>query len=345
MALSVSVAKPTGSVSVSNGGNPGSISGVSVANPAGKVSVVPNYGLQGSSYSATPQNITVGGAAPVNAQVAATQAGINQGQSAYQALLSQYQKTLAGLSRQPTAPVLNFAAVNAQARSAAENAVNPYYTKQLNDFLSQQATQKQTQEAQTQTNIQNLQDQLKQSMQASDISKQRTGEDVAQNQANINTQADQFQTDTGQQFASDRVAQADLLARSGLTGGLGAQQAEASQQARNTSEQRQTQQFQQQRQAQELFKTRTFEDLARSGELATQAEAKGEKQANFDLNSYIQNQGFDLKAKQQQLEQSRQADLAQKQEQQKSILVQQFVNSIANPLQRQAAISAYGRYL
>src|SRR5688572_10914726 len=43
-------------------------------------------------------------------------------------------------------PSLDIAATQAKARAEAEGAVNPFYTKQLNDFLAQQAAQRQRQQ-------------------------------------------------------------------------------------------------------------------------------------------------------------------------------------------------------
>lgn len=239
-------------------------------------------------------------------------------------------------------PKLDYAAVQAQARQSAENAVNPYYTKQLNDFLSQQATQRQQKQQEYEFGVQNLQDQLKQTLEGNKIQQGRTTEDVAQNQADINQQADIFQTDTGQAADAARIAQARQLAQSGLTGGMGSQQQEAAATQRNTVEKRQEQQFQQQRQQQELFKTRTFEDLARSGELATQARQKGEKAAKFDLDSFIKNQGFETEAKKATLESQRQSQVLQEQQNQARLAYNQYLARIRDPAQLAAAASLYG---
>jgi hypothetical protein len=239
-------------------------------------------------------------------------------------------------------PRLDYAALQAQARSAAENAVNPYYTKQINDFVANQALQKQRQEAQNQTNIQNLQDELKQTLEGNQIQEGRTTQDVSQNQADINQNADQFQTDTGQAFDANRIAQADQIAKSGLSGGLAAQQGEAAQIQGNTAEKRQEQQFQKQRDAQELFKTRTFEDLARSGELATQAEAKGERQAQFDLNNFIQDQGLAETQKRNELEASRLQQVGAETQNQAKLAFQRYLANIRDPAQLAAAAQLYG---
>jgi hypothetical protein len=236
------------------------------------------------------------------------------------------------------APKLDIAGVYAKARSAAEGAVNPFYTKQLNDFLAQQGAQKQQQQTQYETNIKNLEDQLKNTLEQNDITKGRTTEDVAQNEAQIAQTADEFQTDTGQQFDQSRLA----AARGASTGGLGQQQLETGQQARNTQETRQTQQFQQKKQEQELFKTRTFADLARSGTLAGEATTKGKAAAKFDLDSYIQNAGFTEQNKRNELEQNRLQAVGQEQGNQSKLLFNQYLSGISNPAQYQAALQTYG---
>lgn len=239
-------------------------------------------------------------------------------------------------------PRLDIAATQAKARKQAEGAVNPFYTKQLNDFLAQQAAQRQQQQTAYDTSVKNLQDQLTETLKSNEITGKRTTEDVAQNQADINQGADVFQTDTGQAADAARIAQARELAQSGLTGGLGAQQKEAATTQRNTAEKRQEQEFQKNRQEQELFKTRTFEDLARSGELATKATAKGKKAAKFDLDVFIKNQGFQEKSTRQSLEQQRLEAIQRDQQTRQANAYAQYLAGIRDPAQLLAAQQLYG---
>lgn len=239
------------------------------------------------------------------------------------------------------APKLDIAAVNAKARAAAEGAVNPYYTKVLNEFLGQQAAQRQLQQTQYETSVQNYEDTLKQNLETSQISRGRTAEDTALNQAQINLNADQSQTDTGQQYEEVRRVQAKDVAQAGLTGGLGAQQVEKTQISRNTQEKRQEETAQQQRDAQALFKGRTFEDLARSDVLSGTATEKGKKQAKFDLDSYIQSAQATEQNKRNELERSRLADIAQNQAQQAKLQFNQYLASIKDPRQYLAAVQTY----
>lgn len=258
----------------------------------------------------------------------------------YSALLKQIS---AATTPQVYAPKLDFAAINSQARSSAENAVNPYYTKALNDFLTKQAAQKQQHEAQYNTNVQNIEDTLKQTEEANALTGERTTEDVANKQGLINTANDQNQIDTGTSFEDQRLAEAKAQAQAGVLGsGAGNRQTGVSTANRNTTEGRQNEAFQQQRDQQEQFKTRTFEDLAKSNKLAGTSATKGKAQEKFDLDSYIQNADFDTQDKRNTLESSRQAQILEEQNRQSKLLVNQFINSIADPAKRQAAVQAYG---
>lgn len=183
----------------------------------------------------------------------------------------------------------NTAANSAKARSQAEQAVNPLYTKKLQDYLDQQKTLQQRQETDTATANKTLEESLANVLQANQITGQRTGEDVSNNIGQINTQAQQYQADTGDQFNQARLA---LLRGGGDTGaGLGAQQVAQQQTGRNTQESRQVQTFKDAKANQELLKTRTFEDLARSGELAGKQATKGKEANNLSLSRYIADSG------------------------------------------------------
>lgn len=183
----------------------------------------------------------------------------------------------------------NTAANSAKARSQAEQAVNPLYTKKLQDYLDQQRTYQQRQEADTATASKTLDEALANTLQANELTKQRTGEDVAANIAGINTQAENYQADSGDQFNQARLA----LLRGGqdVGAGLGAQEVARQQQQRNTQEGRQVETFNEAKRGQELVKTRTFEDLARSGELATKGTGEQKKALQLSLSRYIQDQG------------------------------------------------------
>lgn len=240
------------------------------------------------------------------------------------------------------APALNLSAISAQARKSAAGAVNPFYTKALGDFVKQQSYEKGQQQAQTKTSLQNIQDTLANTLAQNQTSQQRTGQDVAQNITDINTQANQYQTDTGSAFDEARIALAKSQALSGTAGGAAQGAQLQSQQANATAESRQGAQFQQQEQQQNLYRARTFADLARSGEQAKTTAAKGKAQAQFDLNQFIKEQGFALGSKKTDLEIARQNALEASAQKYGTKAVNAFIQSIANPGARQAARQAYG---
>lgn len=245
--------------------------------------------------------------------------------------------------RQVYAPALDVNAIYGKASANAAANVNPYYTKLLNDFVGQQATTRQQQQQQTDVNIQNLQDQYKQIQEGNAVTGSRATEDAATSEANAAQAIDNRQVDQGTAFDVERNSAAVHAAAAGLTGsGLSAGTATTAQTAHDTAESRQAVVDQQTKTATELAKARTFEDLATSNKNAGTAETKGETQAKFDLNKFITGQTTDLQHEQQSLEQQRQQQLAQEKSNQTKLLVQKFINSIANPAQRQAALSAYG---
>lgn len=240
------------------------------------------------------------------------------------------------------APKLDIAGLNARARSAAEGAVNPYYTKALNDYLEKAAFQKGVQEQQTKVNVQNLEDQLKDTLETNTITQQRTNEDVTKNLGDIGKTADEFQTDSGEGYDAARIAEAKRASVAGVTGGTAAGQQEALQTKNATAEQRQEDQFKEQREQQELFRSRSFEDITRSNSKATTSKEKGITQANFDLDSFIKNQALEEKGTRNKLEQERLETIANNQKSQATLMFTDWLAGISNPAQYVAALQTYG---
>lgn len=341
MAISVSNNPYTGNISVGN--NVGGSQGGNV-NPQGS-----NITIQGTSptlqsastagiklqNTSNPQVVANWGAPLPPANNAAANSVLQQSQN----LLNQY-----GYGAGPVyAPKLDLAAINAQARAAAQNNVNPFYVKSLNDFVAQQASEKAQQQAQTDINIKNLKDTLTNTQAANATTGERTTEDTATKEANIAQTADWRQTDQGGQYDIDRVSQAIQQAKSGLTGsGIAAGAAASTQEKFNTTESRQATGDQQAKAQAELLKARTFEDLGTSNKLAGEVETKGETQQNVNLTNFLTNQGFTLQNEKNDLEQKRLQSVAAESQTQAKLLVDKFIASIANPAQRMAALQAYG---
>lgn len=273
--------------------------------------------------------------------------------SANQQLYAQYQQNhsynpnaniLSGLGGSYATPPPNWdlTSIYNQAGAGAAAQVNPYYTKQLQDFQNQQTQAKALQQQQNDLTLQNLQNGLQNNLQANDVSRGRTSQDVLTNEQGIGQQADYRQQDQGAQFDQARIAQAKQLEGQGLTAsGLGAQQVAQSTTDRNTQEARQGAADQQAVAAQELTKARTFEDLANSDALSKQSEAQGEKQQSIDWDKFVQGQASDLSSEQNSLETSRLAQLNQTQRQLAQQQINDMIHNLSNPQQRLAASSAY----
>jgi len=241
-----------------------------------------------------------------------------------------------------TAPKLDIVGLQAQARTNAENSVNPYYQKALSDYLAKEAFNKSVQEQQTQTAITNYEDTLKNILEGNATTGERTTQDVAKNIGDINTKADQFQTDSGQAFDAARIAEAKRAAVAGTTGGTAAAGQESLQTNNAITEQRQTDQFQEAKAQAELFKNRTFEDIAKSNAQATTSKEKNVKAAQFNLDTFLKNQQFDEQQTRNDLEKSRLGDIATNQQSQASLLYYDYLSKISDPLKYLAAVKTYG---
>lgn len=220
------------------------------------------------------------------------------------------------------APNLNLTSVNNRALARAEKSQNPYYTKLLHDTLAQSQFEQQQHQTQAQTDTQNFQDTLNQTLQ-----------DNA-------TSADRQQVAGGENFDQARIEEAKAQASGGLTGsGIGQGQTLQTELHRNIAE------------------AQSFGDLAKSSQRATQAAGKGQAQVKFDLANYIKEYGvgtnskgqatlkgagFETKKTGQNIEKQRLGAVSGEQGKQARLIINKFIQSIADPAQRQAAAQAYG---
>lgn len=333
----------SGNISLAPNTVPSANIGFATGGAPGNIKLAPGGAAPGTIRLATggaPGNITVpGSTAPAPAPPGPSYSDSINSQIA--ALEAQIAKANAPVY----APALDTNAIYNQASTTAAANVNPYYTKLLNDFITQQGTARQQQQTQTATNVQNLQTQLAQLKAGNQVTGDRAVEDAATTEGNIATAADERQLDQGTAFDTARDTQAGQIAASGLTGsGIGAGQQLTAQNTQDTTETRQANADQTAKNATELSKARTFEDLATSNTNATTSEGQGEQQQQFNLNNFITGQSTDLQGEQQTLEQQRQQALASEKSTQTKLLINNFINSISNPAQRQAAISTYGSF-
>lgn len=327
--------------------NPNANTGIKLSGPIGPAATP----IQGGAVNIQAKpTIIQGSGAPAGGNILtrapATTAPSTINGSSLDDYIKSLNAQLAAANQKVYAPALDTNAIYSQARTTAAANVNPYYTKMLNDFITQQGVVRGQQEQQTQTNIQGLQDQLAELTAGNAVTGQRATEDTATNIAGIDQGADYRQTDQGTAFDTNRTDEAVKLAGSGLTeSGIGAHQQATTQATHDTTETRQADADQHAKDAAILTKARTFEDIATSNTNATSAEGKGEKQAKFDLDKFITGQSGDLQQAQGAIESQRQSALASEEGNQTKILVNNFISSIANPAQRQAAIQTYGAYL
>lgn len=175
-----------------------------------------------------------------------------------------------------------------QAYKQAAKEVNPLYDKLLNNFLATQKIQRKAQENLYNTTTAELEANLHNTLGGNQLTRSRTAEDTAFAQGQIDTQQDQFQTDSGDKFAEERIQIASEKAKAGLTGGLGAQANEKAEATRNTTEGRIVDQARVEKERNEISKIRTFEDLARSDVFTSEKTARGKASAKFDLDNWIE---------------------------------------------------------
>lgn len=251
----------------------------------------------------------------------------------YASLQKQIANMLYQVNNQPRAATPNFSAINAQARKAAAKAVNPFYVKELNTFLKGQKIKKQRSQNDYRSTIKDLQDALNTSFETSGINRERTAEDVATNLEEVANTENLFQTQEGQQFEQARQTLGGEVAQAGLTdSGLGAQQQQQVVAQRNVESKEQTRSFNVQRQAQELFKTRTFADLARGEAQAKTQTGKQKKYAKIDLDRYVSDLARETTGGKRQLEQQRLGAISQEQDRQRSLGFQRFLQTLTgNP--------------
>lgn len=190
---------------------------------------------------------------------------------------------------QPKLPTFDVTGNYSRAQSQAEAAVNPLYSKYLNDYLATEAVNKQNKQQGTDlTKASDAQD-LTTTLGANSVNRARTFEDTRQAIGDLNTQEGQMQQDTGTQFDTDRRAMAESNAAAGTAGsGFAAGRMFDATTARNVDEGRQVQEFNNQRAAKNLMSTRSIDDLATGDTDAQNIATTKDKAADFDLESYLE---------------------------------------------------------
>lgn len=239
-----------------------------------------------------------------------------------------YAAVMAQIAAQPRIYSFNTTQARSTAQAQAQAQVNPYYQSQYQRLLDKRNTDigRSNQDADIQR--QRLDQALSDALQGSDITRQRTLEDVATKEGDINTGEQQFQQDEGAQFDQAYRALASQLGDLADTG-AGRQQVRGAVNTRNVQSDRQEKQFTEQRQAVQTFKNRTFEDLARSDTQAQTATGQKKQDVQIDLDRALQDIEYNFGVARDQNELERQQAVYEAQDRIYGTLVDQFINSLA----------------
>lgn len=332
--------------------NPGTISSVgpvqtgkayvspSTVYTSNPINVVSNYGMQPSPFSLAPLKLGAVGSKPATVNPNPTP---NPNDSATAALRSEIQRLTAMQNAIPRPAKIDIAGINARARAEAEAAVNPLYTKKLNDYLAKNALEKQRGQENYNTAVANIDEQVQNALKDSETNRTRTAEDTTANIDAVNLAQDQYQTDTGAVADESRLAMARDLARAGVAGpGAGAQALDKASTDQNTQEVRAGQDAEAKKVTQNILKARTFDDLATADTRTTATGEKNKTSANVDLHRLMEDLTMEEGAQRTLLESQRYMDLFQNQSSQAKKLFNEYLTGISDPNVLAATASAYG---
>lgn len=200
-------------------------------------------------------------------------------------------------------PNLNVSDVWNQSYNAAIGSVSPYYQRQLDLFLEKQNTERARAYETRDIEVTNLVKELQNYLTGTGIQRTRTGEDVTTKLGQISEDERLRQQQEAQQYDIGRRGLQQQTAQAGLTfSGLGRQQLGQAAQQRKFTETQQVQEVKRQKAASELYRTRTFEDLARGETLKKEETGTKEKAIQLDLNRMIEDLAYEEKTKREQIE-------------------------------------------
>lgn len=233
----------------------------------------------------------------------------------------------AQMAAQPRLPMYDSAGAWARAQKGAEGVVNPVYLDKLNQYLEKAKLKRTQVEEQTGMNKEGIQTELNQTLDDTATARTRTGEDAATNMADISATEGEFQKSSGTQF--DRARQALLDSMGDFSSsGIVKQQDTNVIADRNREEAAQTRQFEKERSATETLKSRTFEDLSKTEDRAQNSATSKTKQVDVDLKNFIDTAALDETDYRLQNETERQGAVGNEVNNQYSIGVRDFINSL-----------------
>ena len=229
-----------------------------------------------------------------------------------------------------TAASLNLNQLNAQAQNQAQSTVNPLYTQYLNQYLQEEAANKQAAQSQNTLNIQGEQTSLGNTLAQNQLSENAAASTNALQQGNINVQQQNYELQSGNAQNQKLQAIEGSIGSGNLGGsGIGQQQVYQAENAKNVADAAQRGAFQYQRDTSNLSTQDTFAQLAQSSQYATTAEGQAEAQTNFNLNDYLRQAAYNDSQYQQALETSRQEAITAQTGQLEAQSIQQQIQRFA----------------
>lgn len=249
--------------------------------------------LTGKNAPAGPSNGYTGQKATPN-PVASNQAAIDKSQADWAALSAEIRRLQNSIAAQPKLASFDVMSNWRNAQSAAEKAQNPVYDRYLKEFLARNVQKKDSKTREFGLTQENIGLEKTQALEDSATQRVRTTEDTQAAIDKINQQEGYYQKDEGNQFDTDyRKLAEEINASGGAQTGLGRQQTYDAIKLRNITNERQLDEFKGQRQAKQIFKERTFEDLARGDLRAEQLATNKTKAAQFDFEDYLNELAYD----------------------------------------------------
>lgn len=244
----------------------------------------------------------------------------------------------------PSIPDFNPLETYESARKRAEKAINPVYEDKIQRFMNRQSELRGEARQTFDLTAEDINASLDEALQENQVSRTRTSEDVAAAIGQLNTQESQYQLDEGEEFNYARENAIQQLANSGmLTSGLGGQQMAERVRRRNIDSERTTDQFDEQREQKRLFETRTFEDLARADEQVEGRAERQTEQAEFDLESTLDEIAYNTRVQKEQFEIDRLGEILSRTESNYNTTVRSIMNDLIKSGRDTRDIDAFAR--
>lgn len=260
-----------------------------------------------------------------------------------QQLLSQINNLQYQTTPRAYAPNLDISQLSAQARQTAEATVNPYFTRQLNEFVANQNQRRDQRAAAFDLTNRQLEATRQRAEQSAATGAQREREDLRSDILSGVDANDASQTASGRQFdVQNRQLQQGVAAGGTARSGIGQGQVQEAQQDRNIVEGEEQRQFRLQQSARNLLADRNLSDIQTTlGQTKEDISFKKEAES-LDYNAFLEGLVFEESQKRQELEAQRLSQIFQTTQQNRTTLFSQFLGGIQDPAAREAAASVYG---